>query len=213
MFYFYIAIFIIGLLTGRLLKVFLKSRHRHNKPVIFLQYPFIEGITGVLFLLLLTRWGYSFEFFAMCLLASLLIITFFMDFYYKIIPNEVVIVGIGAGIIIQIYSGVTGHYGFYSGRMDGFLAALVACLLLVLIYIFSLLLFKGKEGIGMGDIKLYIPIGLFLGLKLTLLSLWIAMLSAGMLSMALLLKKKVNRTSSIPFGPFIVWGIFAGLFL
>jgi len=61
---------------------------------------------------------------------------------------------------------------------------------------------------GGGDVKLFAPIGLFLGWKMTIVALFISFVSAGIVSIVLLLLKKKERRSTFVFGPFIVMGTF-----
>ena len=69
-------------------------------------------------------------------------------------------------------------------------------------------------GIGGGDIKLYFALGLVLGLYPTLVSAFIAIVSAGLIGGVLLLTKKVRKGYELPLGPFIALGavvtVFAG---
>jgi leader peptidase (prepilin peptidase)/N-methyltransferase len=57
---------------------------------------------------------------------------------------------------------------------------------------------------GMGDVKLFIPIGMFLGWKLALFTLFLSIMLGGIISIILLVFKIKDRKSAIPFGPFIV---------
>jgi leader peptidase (prepilin peptidase)/N-methyltransferase len=61
---------------------------------------------------------------------------------------------------------------------------------------------------GMGDVKLMAPIGLFLGWKLCLTALFIGVVSAGLVSLFLILTKLRKGKDTIPFGPFLVAGAF-----
>ena len=56
---------------------------------------------------------------------------------------------------------------------------------------------------GMIDVNLFIPIGMFLGWKLALLALFLAVILGGVTSIVLLILKIKERKSAIPFGPFI----------
>ena len=59
---------------------------------------------------------------------------------------------------------------------------------------------------GMGDIKLFAPIGLFLGWRMCILALITAIVLAGISSLILMLTGTKKRKDTIPFGPFIVLG-------
>lgn len=64
---------------------------------------------------------------------------------------------------------------------------------------------------GGGDIKLMAGGGFFLGWKLTFLSAIIALLSAGVYSMLLLLNRRAKKKDSFPFGPFLCFGMAIAL--
>ena len=72
------------------------------------------------------------------------------------------------------------------------------------IAIIGLLIYGDDGAMGMGDVKLFIPIGLFLGWKLTLLALFFSIMIGGIISIILLIFRIKDRKSAIPFGPFIV---------
>jgi leader peptidase (prepilin peptidase)/N-methyltransferase len=76
--------------------------------------------------------------------------------------------------------------------------------LLLLIAIAGMLIYKTDDAMGMGDVKLFAPIGLLLGWKLCLAALFISVLLAGFSSIFLMLIRKKGRKDTIPFGPFIV---------
>lgn len=64
---------------------------------------------------------------------------------------------------------------------------------------------------GGGDIKLMAVSGLFLGWKITLVSLVVAILLGGSYSICLLVLKKVDRKANFAFGPFLCAGMEIGV--
>jgi prepilin signal peptidase PulO-like enzyme (type II secretory pathway) len=69
-----------------------------------------------------------------------------------------------------------------------------------------------KEGMGGGDIKFMLAVGLFLGLKLTLLCLFLSVVLGGIAGAALLIKGRKAGDTEMPFGPFIVAAAFICVF-
>jgi leader peptidase (prepilin peptidase)/N-methyltransferase len=65
---------------------------------------------------------------------------------------------------------------------------------------------------GGGDIKLCAVCGFLLGWKAALLALFIAVLTAGGLSVYLLASKKASRGAKIPFGPHLCLGVAISLY-
>lgn len=193
--------------------LFLKGRCRVCKKPISIQYPLIELLTGIEFIIFFYLYGLTIDFFAVAMLCCILNVVFFIDLKHMIIPNKVVLFGTIVGLGLQLYHIFTGNYGLYMGfsQYSGFIAIGLVLSFLILIYVLSLIIYKGQAGIGMGDIKLYIPLGLFLGWPLTLISLWFAVVLGGIVGVILLSFVKIDRKSMIPFGPFIVIGVFIAL--
>ena len=65
---------------------------------------------------------------------------------------------------------------------------------------------------GGGDVKLGAMLGAFLGWKVALLSIFVAVLLGGVLALGLLASRTTGRKDPIPFGPFLATGGAAGLF-
>ena len=65
-----------------------------------------------------------------------------------------------------------------------------------------------KGGMGGGDIKFVAALGLWLGLKLTIVTLFLSFVIGGICGALLLLFKIKSRKDFIPFGPFIAIGAF-----
>ena len=72
----------------------LKGKCRSCKAPISAQYPIVELLTGILWVLVYLRYGLSFEALALTFFFSLLIPVFFIDFSQLIIPDELVITGL-----------------------------------------------------------------------------------------------------------------------
>jgi prepilin signal peptidase PulO-like enzyme (type II secretory pathway) len=62
---------------------------------------------------------------------------------------------------------------------------------------------KGK-GMGLGDVKLAVFMGLFLGWPKTLGAFYLAFIAGAIVGLILLGFKKVRMKSEIPFGPFLI---------
>jgi leader peptidase (prepilin peptidase)/N-methyltransferase len=77
--------------------------------------------------------------------------------------------------------------------------------------ILLLLAILTKGGMGGGDIKFVAALGLWLGLKLTLLTLFLSFVIGGIGSLMLLAFKIKGRKDFIPFGPFIAIAAFISM--
>jgi leader peptidase (prepilin peptidase)/N-methyltransferase len=115
-----------------------------------------------------------------------------------------VITGLIGGLVVFAYNYL---YSFtYYGNIAWWVplvAMLFGPVVLIILAIVGSAIFKA-DAMGGGDIKLFAPIGLFLGLKMTVLALFLSFIVAGVVGIILLISKKKERKSAIPFGPFIV---------
>lgn len=190
--------------------VFLKGRCRHCGSRISPRYPLIELLTAAVYTALFFRYGFGIPFIAFAFLMTILIAVFFIDIDHRIIPDELVIAGIVGGVVLLLYNFFnpmaqifgdnkwwTPVAGFFSG--SGFL---------LLVALLGLLIYKTDDAMGMGDVKLMAPIGLFLGWRLCLEALFISVVLAGFISVMLILLRIKKKKDTIPFGPFIVIGTF-----
>ena len=70
----------------------------------------------------------------------------------------------------------------------------------------------GREGMGGGDIKLLAMIGAFLGWQAVPVTLMIASLTGTAIGIGLMLVRRRDRRTAIPFGPFLAVGAACALF-
>jgi len=193
-----------------LLSFFLqKGKCRKCKKKISWQYFFVELFTGIAFLLIIINF-FDFTFFSILitiyylLIISLLIVIFVYDLKHYLVPDEVIY----PAIIIAFL------YDFYLVVISGFQLFAFQYLLAGLIgggfFLAMVLISKGKW-MGVGDIKIGLLMGLFLGLSHLFTALFLAFLSGAIISGFLLLLKKKNLKSEIPFGPFLTSATFVVL--
>ena len=140
-----------------------------------------------------------------CLLAIMWPLAF-IDFKTYKIPNEYVILGfICRGIIVP----------FELLLIDGqvlsvILADLVAAGALFLASVLCKLVIK--DSIGAGDIKLFLVMGLMLGLDGIWSAIFMALIVSFIVICFLLATKKKTRKDVIPFGPALVIGTFISVY-
>jgi leader peptidase (prepilin peptidase) / N-methyltransferase len=185
-----------------------KSRCCHQ--AIPLSYPVIEGITGVLFV-----WWYwvGSLFFQLTtnplqtiqplfwlLVGVLLVLIFFADLMYMIIPDIAVGALVLLTILYRIYLTVSGVM-----RLEDLLYAVMALVLAVSLIGGIWLVTQGK-GMGFGDVKFVVPMALLLGWPKLLIGLFVAFLCGGVVGSFLLALRKKHVGDVVPFGPFLVAG-------
>ena len=177
----------------------LLAKCRNCKEAISIRYPLVEFICGILTLMLFNIYGPSYEFLVIVLLCYMLIAITFIDVDHYIIPNEFIIFGFIISLISHLFnllpiSLVQGVYGLLA--FGGTLFIMGA---------FGTFIFK-KEAMGLGDVKLGLLLGSFLGVELSLLALFLSFIFGGFMSLILLIAKEVGEDHMIPFGPSIAAG-------
>lgn len=161
-----------------------------------LQYPLVELINGLAYVLIFLRFGLTVPTLLYCLCASVLIVITIIDWRTFEIP-------LGCNIFIGIL-GIINVITDYTNWTNYLLGAVSVSGLFLLIYFIT----KGR-GIGGGDIKLIAAAGLLLGLGGTILALMIGAVSGSIIHLALMKLKGKDRV--LAFGPYLSLGIFTAM--
>ncbi|PYG85645.1 leader peptidase (prepilin peptidase)/N-methyltransferase [Ruminiclostridium sufflavum DSM 19573] len=189
--------------------IFLRGKCCYCGEKVSARYPIVESLTSIAFVLLYFRFSISMEFFAAAVFSCILICEAFVDFDLKIIPDEFVLVGMLSGAALFAYNlfypvSLYGDRAWYNPVIG------IACGagVLLLVAIIGSIIYKTEDAMGMGDVKLLAAVGLFLGWRLTLVALFLTVLSAAVISLVLIISRKINGKSTVAFGPFIAIGTF-----
>jgi leader peptidase (prepilin peptidase)/N-methyltransferase len=160
-----------------------------------IQYPLVELFYGLVALILFTPFTgnpanifFAFiNYLIICLLGLLFLIdlrTFILPDLYIATTTFIIIILLfitpPASLLSHIFGAVIGS-SFFA---------------------FLWLLTKGR-GIGLGDVKLMIPLGLLFGLKSTLILLLASFIAGGSYGLWLLITKRATLKTAVPFGPFL----------
>jgi leader peptidase (prepilin peptidase)/N-methyltransferase len=167
-------------------------------------YPLVELITGCMFLYLLAVHGLSVVFFRNAALACILLVVFVIDIRHMIIPDKLTVPGGIIALVFSLFFGVNGVVNAFGG-------AIVGMFILLIMALMGRILLK-RESVGLGDFKLAIVTGFFLGPIWNLIALAAAILFGGIWGIIRLSTGKTKPGEEIPFGPFIAAGCFAVLF-
>ena len=176
----------------------LRGRCRDCGTSIHWRYPLIEVLTALCLVGLYLRYGISAEFLAYGVLTLFLIPISAIDLEKKLILNRLTVPCfiLGAVLVIAL------HVETWTQALLG---ALSGGVIVLFIALFGKLIFK-KESMGMGDVKLLVSIGVYVGIMGVLLSLFFGILVAAVIVVSGLLLKKLKLGDTIPFGPFIAIG-------
>ncbi|MFC1650403.1 prepilin peptidase [Candidatus Latescibacterota bacterium] len=168
------------------------------------KYPLIEFITASIAVGLFFIHGLTINFASDLCLATILLSSALIDSKHMIIPNSLNLTGGIFAVFFSLFKGMDGIFRSILGALTGFV------ILSAMFYMGKL--FYKREGVGMGDVKLALVIGLFLGPFWCLISLLLAITAGGIWGIAQLTIGKRLAGKEIPFGPFIAFGGFLVLF-
>lgn len=193
----------------------LRGRCRACGKPIGLRYPVVELTTAILFAAIAIRYGWTLPAFKWELFEALVIALFWTDLEERLLPDELTLGGTLAGLILAVFVRVPGQLGqlFLPGSktvwQSLFNAGTGAIVLAGPIWMLGLIYkrVRGREGVGLGDVKLLVMLGVFLGLENGLLALLIGAVSGSVLGIAYIwLTHKKASTYELPLGSFLCAG-------
>lgn len=190
----------------------LRARCRGCAAPIAVRYPLVELLMGALSVALYVRFGLSWELLRWWPVVAALLAIVFLDIDHWWVPDRIT------------FPAMLWAAGF-AFAPDGVspVQAVVGLAPAVCVLVFGWLFMKltGREGIGLGDIKLLVLMGLMLGAWQTLLALLAASLQGALVGTVVTLfgghrsaatpmasdDGWVPPPRAIPFGPFLVLGV------
>jgi leader peptidase (prepilin peptidase)/N-methyltransferase len=181
--------------------LFLSGKCRHCKNPIPVRYPLVEAGCGVLFLAVAARFGASWELPAYLVLTAALLAISIIDLEHFIVPDRITAPLTVSALGLLGLAAVAEGNGWRFGRsLLGGVAYFAFLLLLNILY---------PKGMGMGDVKLAFPLGLYLGWLgwgQVFLGGFLAFLLGAVVGVTLIATKIKSRKDVVPFGPFLALG-------
>lgn len=171
----------------------LGGKCRECKTKLSVQYPLIEGLNGVLYLLAFYKYGFSVESLLYCLLFSALLALSVIDFRTYEIPVgfNYFILALG---LVRVFTDRSNWLEYLIGLVA------VSGVLAIIFYI------SDGRFIGGGDVKLMAAAGLLMGWKLNLLSFCVGCILGSVIH---LIRMKVSgEDHQLAMGPYLAGGIF-----
>lgn len=193
--------------------IFLLGRCRSCRTRLSIQYPLVEFINAVLYVMVLQRFGYDSPWVLIVYLIfiSSLVVIFFIDLKHQIIPNSITLPGIPVAIILG--SAILPDPVCPDGLL-GFRASIAGALAggggFYCIAVLGKLIFR-KEAMGGGDIKMMAMVGGLLGWQGVLMTTFLASFTGSIIGVLLILFKGKEWGSRIPFGPYLALGTIISL--
>jgi leader peptidase (prepilin peptidase) / N-methyltransferase len=205
--------------------VFLGGKCRNCKTKISAMYPAVELLTGLLFLASYFVFGPTVDALKWAVFAALLVVLTITDLRERILPDEVNFFGLGAGLLFSLFTkSLDGTAHWLAARwfdypppqmalsfIDAALGAIAGSGLLWIVAegYFRL---RGREGMGLGDVKMMAAVGAFLGLKRTMLTVLVGSLLGSVIGIFLIAVTKKGRDYELPFGTFLGAGALLVVF-
>ncbi len=172
--------------------IFLGGRCRKCKAKISIQYPLIESLNGILYVLVVLVNGFTIESLLYCLMFSALITLSVIDFRTYEIPFGINLFILTLGLIR-----VALDYQNFLDYLIGFIS--------VSGFLYLLFLLTKGRGIGGGDIKLMAVSGLMLGWKCNIFALAIGCIVGSIIH---IIRMKVSKEDHVlALGPYLSVGI------
>lgn len=171
----------------------LGGRCRKCGERISLQYPFIEVLNGILYVIVFMTTGFELTGILYCLLASALLVLSVIDFKTFEIP-----------LGINIFIACLGAVRVITDRAD-YISYLTGAFLVSSILLLLYLLSKGRA-IGGGDIKLMAAAGLLLGYEKVILSFLLGCIAGSVIH--LIRMRLQGEKNVLALGPYLALGIF-----
>jgi len=203
----------------------LGGKCRNCKAKISAMYPAVELLTGLLFLACYLAFGLTIEAFKWAVFAALMVVLTITDLRERILPDMVNVFGVVAGLLFSLFTKpIDGTALWFANRWfaypppqmalsfcDAALGALAGSGLLWIVAegYFRL---RGREGMGLGDVKMMAAAGSFLGLKRTLMMVLVGSLLGSVIGIVLIAVSKKGRDYELPFGTFLGAGALLVVF-
>ena len=182
----------------------LRGNCRYCGEKISPQYPIVELLNSLVYILIYYKFGFSLNFLFYGIIFSILIIIGFIDLKEMIIPDILVILILITTIIYKLLTFIL--YSKYPDLLNSIGGLVLSSLLFILIIDLS------KGGMGGGDVTLIGSLGFILGIKNIFLTIFLSFILGAIISVILLITKIKGKKDPIPFGPFIILGFFITVF-
>jgi leader peptidase (prepilin peptidase) / N-methyltransferase len=207
--------------------VALRGKCRFCKSAISLRYPLVELLTALAFWACFAVWGLTPPAFVNSLFLSLLIVLVFIDYNHQVLPDRITKPGILAGIALSPFQSEVLFRDAFSYEIASVLPGIspetilpwVGSLLGVLVgggilwitgYAYQLV--RKRRGLGLGDVKMMMMAGAFLGWRMALLTIFVGSLVGSILGIFLILFRGKTLQHRLAFGTLLGGGAAFSLF-
>lgn len=184
---------------------FLKGRCRYCQKKISWRYPFIEGATILLSLIVYFMLGMTEQMLAGLLITWWLIAMTIIDIDHFILPDQLTLSFLWIGLLANLQD-------LFCSLNNAVIGAVLGYLLLWLVntaYRFV----RKQDGIGQGDWKLLAAFGAWFGWEPIFYILTIASFVGAVVGIIAVIIKRAKMQTALPFGPFLCFGAWIWLLI
>lgn len=203
----------------------LGGKCRGCKTKISPMYPLVELLAGLLFVACYLVFGLTIEALKWAAFSAILIVLIFTDLRERILPDLVNFTGFGIGVALSFFTKPTDGTALWIANhlfeypppapvvsfTDAILGAALGSGLLWLVSEAYFRL-RGREGMGLGDVKMMLMAGAFLGAKKTILTILAGSILGSVLGIAVILATRKDTDYELPFGTFLGAGALLVVF-
>lgn len=196
----------------------LRGKCRSCGTAISMRYPLVEFGTALAFVTVVVWFLSALPRGASLLASGLALLAFLylaaasialalIDLDVHRLPNSIVFPVYAVGVTLL------GGAGLLDADMESLARAGIGLVILWIFYLLMALAYPG--GMGFGDVKLAGALGLFLGYLgwgQLAVGAFAAFLLGGIFALGLVVSRRANRKSGIPFGPWMLAGAWVGIF-
>lgn len=173
--------------------LFLKGKCANCDNPIGIRYPLVEVLTCICSVMMVWKFGATWQMLAGLVFTWILITLTFIDFDTQLLPDRFTFSLVGLGLAVNSYYLFTTPTLSIWGSLIGFLCLWVVYILFKLV--------TGKEGMGYGDFKLLAALGAWLGPMMLPLIILLSSVVGAVVGIILLKVRKENQ--AFAFGPYL----------
>ncbi len=182
--------------------IFLGGKCRYCKNAISIQYPVIELLNGIIYLLFALKYGMTITTLKYSIMASLLIVIGIIDLRTQYVYSNVIITGIIFAVSFIVAEALLNNSSVLNYIAGGIIGAAIIALIVFL-----------THGMGEGDIEIAFVCGLFLGIKGIILALFLSIVIGGCIGIIIIIMKLKKLKDKIAFGPSLAMGALITAFV
>ncbi len=183
----------------------LRGRCRHCGGTIPWRYPLVELLTAICFVASARHFAGSwFEVAVGCAFCAAMITLAMIDLENFILPDVITLPGFVIGLLLQPFLSWSTLPSALIGAIGGSVA------LYAIGWIWEIV--RGVWGMGLGDVKMILMVGAFLGWQGVVFTLFAGSMSGAVVGLGLLATGRLHQEGKLPFGVFLAFGAVMYLF-